>query len=112
MIRELTIRRYALRDDQWERIKDLLPGREGHGGVTAKDYRVFVVDSPLASGFRHRTVGEVCFSSHPGDARFLAAIRYDGNCPPRIVLAGHASTGDAGESGFDSAGEAKWFICP
>ncbi|HEY9629437.1 MAG TPA: IS5/IS1182 family transposase, partial [Coleofasciculaceae cyanobacterium] len=30
-------RRYALRDDQWERIKDLLPGREGTVGVTAKD---------------------------------------------------------------------------
>ncbi|MEG4110285.1 IS5/IS1182 family transposase, partial [Microcoleus sp. S13_C5] len=29
-------RRYALRDDQWERIKELLPGREGMVGVTAK----------------------------------------------------------------------------
>lgn len=29
------MRRYALRDDQWERIKDLLPGREGYVGVTA-----------------------------------------------------------------------------
>ena len=28
------MRRYALRDDQWDRIKDLLPGREGHVGVT------------------------------------------------------------------------------
>lgn len=35
-------RRYALRDDQWERIKDLLPGREGHVGATAKDNRLFV----------------------------------------------------------------------
>jgi transposase len=35
-------RRYALRDDQWERIKDLLPGREGHVGGTAKDNRLFV----------------------------------------------------------------------
>src|SRR4051812_13467651 len=39
---ELTMRRYALRDDQWDRIKDLLPGREGHVGVTAKDNRLFV----------------------------------------------------------------------
>ena len=30
------MRRYGLRDDQWERIKELLPGREGHVGVTAK----------------------------------------------------------------------------
>ena len=35
-------RRYALRDDQWERIEALLPGREGHVGVTAKDHRLFV----------------------------------------------------------------------
>ena len=36
------MRRYALRDDQWDRIKDFLPGREGHVGVTAKDNRLFV----------------------------------------------------------------------
>ena len=35
-------RRYALRDDQWERIKDVLPGRAGHVGGTAKDNRLFV----------------------------------------------------------------------
>jgi hypothetical protein len=36
------MRRYALRDDQWDRIEDILPGREGHVGVTAKDSRLFV----------------------------------------------------------------------
>lgn len=35
-------KRYALRDDQWEQIKDLLPGRMGTVGVTAKDNRLFV----------------------------------------------------------------------
>jgi transposase len=35
-------RRYGLREDQWERIRDLLPGREGTVGVTAKDNRLFV----------------------------------------------------------------------
>ena len=35
-------RRYGLRDDQWDRIKDLLPGREDTVGVTAKDNRLFV----------------------------------------------------------------------
>jgi hypothetical protein len=35
-------RRYALRDDQWERIAHLLPGREETVGVTAKDNRLFV----------------------------------------------------------------------
>ena len=36
------MRRYGLRDDQWDRVRDLLPGREGHVGVTAKDNRLFV----------------------------------------------------------------------
>jgi len=45
------MRRYALRDDQWERIKDLLPGREGHVGVTARDNRLFVE----AVLYRYRT---------------------------------------------------------
>lgn len=36
------MRRYALRDDQWDRIKDQLPGREGTVGVTAADNRLFV----------------------------------------------------------------------
>lgn len=35
-------KRYALRDDQWERIKDLLPGRAGLAGATARDNRLFV----------------------------------------------------------------------
>jgi len=35
-------RRYALRDDQWERIENLLPGRADTVGFTAKDNRLFV----------------------------------------------------------------------
>ena len=34
--------RYALRDDQWDRIKDMLPGRQDTVGVTAKNNRLFV----------------------------------------------------------------------
>ena len=34
--------RYGLRDDQWDRIKHLLPGRPGSVGVTAADNRLFV----------------------------------------------------------------------
>lgn len=44
------MRRYALRDDQWEHIKDLLPGRSDTVGVTAKNNRLFV-DAVL---FRYR----------------------------------------------------------
>ena len=36
------MRRFSLRDDQWDRIEDILPGKEGHIGVTAKDNRLFV----------------------------------------------------------------------
>lgn len=36
------VKRYGLRDDQWEKIQHLLPGREETVGVTAKDNRLFV----------------------------------------------------------------------
>ena len=37
----MAIRRYALSDDQWQRIEHLLSGRVGTVGVTAKDNRLF-----------------------------------------------------------------------
>jgi transposase len=45
------MRRHALRDDQWDRIGDLLPGREGTVGVAAQDNRRFVE----AVLYRYRT---------------------------------------------------------
>src|SRR3974390_1935303 len=36
------MRRYGLRDDQWDRIMNLLPGRPGTVGVTASDTRLLV----------------------------------------------------------------------
>ena len=36
------MRRYDLRDDQWEGIKNIFPGRIGHVGITAQDNRLFV----------------------------------------------------------------------
>ena len=45
------MQRYALRDDQWTKIKDFLPGREGHVGGTAADNRLFV-DAVI---YRYRT---------------------------------------------------------
>lgn len=35
-------RRHELTDEQWEQIKDLLPGKEGDAGRTAVDNRLFV----------------------------------------------------------------------
>src|SRR5450432_457531 len=34
--------RFGLRNDQWDRIKDFLPGRKGHVGGAAEDNRLFV----------------------------------------------------------------------
>jgi transposase len=36
------MRRHEITDDHWDRIKGLLPGREGDPGVTAKDNRLFI----------------------------------------------------------------------
>jgi transposase len=36
------MRRYALTDQQWEKMKDFLPGRAGTVGPTATDNRLFV----------------------------------------------------------------------
>ncbi len=36
------MKRYGLRDDQWERSEHLLPGKESDPGATAKDNRLFV----------------------------------------------------------------------
>ena len=36
------LRRHAIVDEHWDRIKDLLPGKEGDPDVTAADNRLFV----------------------------------------------------------------------
>ena len=47
----LTVQRFGLRDDQWDRIQDQLPGRDDTVGVTAADNRLFVE----AVLYRYRT---------------------------------------------------------
>jgi transposase len=36
------MRRHEIKDEDWERIKDILPGQPGDPGVTAKDNRLFI----------------------------------------------------------------------
>jgi transposase len=36
------LRRDEIKDEDWDRIKDLLPGQPGDPGVTAKDNRLFI----------------------------------------------------------------------
>jgi len=45
------MRRHALRDDQWDLVRNLLPGRAGSVGVTAAANRLFVE----AVLYRYRT---------------------------------------------------------
>ena len=57
------MRRYALLDDQWERIKEGLPGSEGAVGVNAADNRLFVeavlyLTVPVSPSVTFRSVGE------------------------------------------------------
>jgi transposase len=51
------MRRYALRDDQWDRIKDFLPGREGHVGARR---RIIVCSlKPFFSGIERASLGVI-----------------------------------------------------
>jgi transposase len=36
------LRRHEIKDEDWDRIKDFLPGQPGDPGVTAKDNRLFI----------------------------------------------------------------------
>jgi transposase len=36
------MRRHEIKDEDWDRIKDMLPGQPGDPGVTAKDNRLFI----------------------------------------------------------------------
>ena len=54
------MRRYGLRDDQWDRIKDILPGREGHVG--GGDNRLFV-EAVLFENFAPASPGAICPSA-------------------------------------------------
>jgi transposase len=36
------MRRHEIKDEDWERIKGMLPGQPGDPGVTAKDNRLFI----------------------------------------------------------------------
>jgi len=38
----MSVRRYDLGEEEWDRIKDILPGRPGSEGRPAKDNRLFV----------------------------------------------------------------------
>jgi hypothetical protein len=50
-------RRYALRDDQWERIKDLLPGRKRDCWVTAKGQSIVCRRGVVSLPSRHSVAG-------------------------------------------------------
>ena len=55
------IERFILRDDRWERVKHLLPGKETDRGVMAKDNRLFL----------KRCCGLLALGHHGGTAAVL-----------------------------------------
>ena len=59
-------RRYALREDRWEKIKNLLPGREGTVGVTAQDNRLFI-DAVLFLFYDYGMIRERLNKFYKGD---------------------------------------------
>ena len=52
------MRLYWLRDDQWERIKDLLPGKASDRGVTVRDNRFLL--SPYCGLPEPAPLGVIC----------------------------------------------------
>ena len=53
--------RYGRRDDRWERIKDLLPGKPDDVGATARDNRRFVEVCCTGTGREYH--GAICRSA-------------------------------------------------
>ena len=53
------LRLRRLRDNQWDWIKDILPGRVGSVGVTAADNRLFV-DAVLSIAIEPASLGATC----------------------------------------------------
>ena len=66
--------RFGLRNDQWERIKNVLPGREGHVGGTAEDNRLFVE----AVLYRFRTGPGVIYRSGSAPGKRSINVSADG----------------------------------
>ena len=63
------MRRFELRDDQWEQIKNMLPGREGSVGVNAADNRLFV--ETVLYRYRLECHGAICRSGSATGKRSL-----------------------------------------
>ncbi len=103
------MRRNGLRDGQWERIKDFLPGREGYAGGTAADNRLFVEaiiyryragipwrDLPKRFGDWKALGNPVALSLTPGQASGICqAEPLLDEVDPKAFLAGKAYDADA-----------------
>ena len=91
------MQRFGLRDDQWERIKEFLPGREGHVGGNAADNRLFVeailyryqTGIPGVTCLRVSATGRSCTRFVVGRVSriFLFAIRRFIRAPRRALAA-------------------------
>jgi len=77
-------RRYGLRDDQWEWIKDFLPGRAGTEARPAKDDRLFAASlssgQPLETCRNGSKTSTWCIRGSPDgpSVRFIASVAASG----------------------------------
>ena len=80
------MQRFGLRDDQWERIKNFLPGREGHVGGTAVDNRLLMrffidIERAFPGGIcRCASATGRLFTSASADGRRAAFLSVFSNC--------------------------------
>ncbi len=75
------MQRYAWRDDQWTKIEDFLPGREGHLCGTGPDNRLFL----NAVIYRYRS--GIPWRDLPGALR----LKGDAQAFPEVVRSGVSS---------------------
>ena len=70
--------RYGLRDDQWDRIRYMLPVGDGHVGVTAKNNRLFVDTGSSSNLFTINKSGQgplvLALDKEPGALRGTGAV--------------------------------------
>jgi len=94
------MRRYAIRDDQWNRIKDTLPGREGSVGVTAvttacSSRRCSTAIAPVSPGVTCRSAvvtGRMSIAASPAGPTRVCGRPSSSGSPPTPLMSTRRST--------------------
>lgn len=94
---------YALPDDQPERIKDLLPGRQGHVGMAARGNQLFIEAVLIPLPRRHRL-------ARPTGA--LWRLLFGASAPFALERMGHLAVRIRGASRRMQATNTPWLTRP